>query len=139
MNTTDPDTAPENRAHAPRLLWARRGFAACAWIVLLALLGQTYTAGMAIFVDPAWWAWHLTVIHWYDWLTVALLVLAFVGRLDARLKWLSAATIVLIYVQYATAGLHTSATWRVLAALHPVSGMLLFWVTALLALGARRE
>jgi hypothetical protein len=98
-----------------------------------------FTVGMAVFVDPAWWAWHITVIHWYDWLTVVLLVLAFVGRATVKLKWLTVVAIGLVYVQYASAGLHTSATLRTLAAVHPVNAMLLFWVATMIARHARSE
>jgi hypothetical protein len=107
--------------------------------MLAALLGQMFTVGIAVFVDPAWWVWHMTIIHWYDWLTVVILVLAFVGRTTAKLKWLAAVAIGLVYVQYATAGLHTSATLRTLAAVHPVSAVLLFWVVTDIARRAASE
>jgi hypothetical protein len=132
-DATDLQVATGEAPLPSRARWARYALAAASWALLTALLGQMFTVGMAVFVDPAWWAWHITVVHWYDWLTVVLLVLAFVGRASSKLKWLTALPIGLVYVQYASAGLHTSGTLQVLAAIHPVSAVLLFWVVTAIA------
>ena len=93
----------------------------------LALMGQVATAGAAVFVDPTWWLVHAAMVHWFDWLTVAIVVLAFAGRMSRRFKVLSVTLVLLMLVQYVTAGLRDSAILGAGAALHPLTGFVLFW------------
>jgi len=109
-----------------------------AALLTIALLWQVVSAGAAVFVNPEWWAWHIATVHWFDWLTLAIVVLAFIGGMSRGFKVLSGAGVLLIFAQYATAGIRISATFGAVAALHPLSGFLLFWtLTELLRRGVR--
>lgn len=124
----------------PRERIARPAAVAAAVLLAIALLWQVVSAGAAVFVNPEWWAWHIATVHWFDWLTVAILVLAFVGRMSRGFKVLSGASVFLIFLQYATAGIRISPTFGALAALHPLTGFLLLWtLTGLLRRGVRES
>ena len=113
--------------HPRRVSIARRAAMASTVALALALMGQVATAGAAVFVDPTWWLVHAAMAHWFDWLTVAIVVLAFAGRMSRRFKVLSVTLVLLMLVQYVTAGLRDSATLGAGAALHPLTGFVLFW------------
>jgi hypothetical protein len=121
----------------PRILWARRALVASAALLCAGLLGQTLTAGLAVFVSPGWWARHREVVHWFEWLTPLALLLAFLGRAPRAVKGLAGLTIALLFLQYTTAGLRASGRLG-LAALHAVNAVLLFWCAAELARQAWR-
>jgi hypothetical protein len=123
---------------APHQRIARRAAIAATALVTIAILWQVASAGAAVFVNPEWWAWHVATVHWFDWLTVAIVVLAFVGRMSPGCKALSGTSVFLIFLQYATAGIRISPKFAALAALHPLTGFLLFWtLTELLRRGVR--
>jgi hypothetical protein len=125
---------------APHQRIARRAAIVATALLTVALLWQVVSAGAAVFVNPEWWAWHIATVHWFDWLTVAILVLAFVGRMSRGFKVLSGASVFLIFLQYATAGIRISPTFGALAALHPLTGFLLLWtLTGLLRRGVRES
>ena len=118
-------------------LAARRALPVVAWLFAAALLGQVLTAGMAVFVGPGWWVRHREWVHAFEWLSVAAVVLAHVGRLPRSVPLLAWATVALLYVQYATIGMRERGGPLALAALHPVSAVLLFWTSVELARRAR--
>jgi hypothetical protein len=113
--------------------WARRGLVLDAWLLVLALLGQLYTAGMAVFANPGWWARHRELVHGFQWLVPIALVLAFVGRSSRAVKGLAGIALVLLFLQYTTADLRLAAATQRLAALHTVTAALLFWAATELA------
>ena len=136
-----PDVAHGiERAGPPgRVTWARRALATTAWLLAAALLAQVLTAGLAVFADPGWWARHLTFVHAFEWMAPLAVVLAYVARARRATKVLAWLTVVLLYVQYATAGLRATAGRQRWAALHAVSAVLLFWTAAELARHASRR
>ncbi len=128
MTTPSDSPAPASAASVRRVRVARVLVAVACPVLVLALIGQVLTAGAAVFVDPKWWAVHAAAIHWFDWITVVIVVLGFAGRMSRRFKILSATVVFLILIQYVTAGLNGSPTLGAGAALHPLTGFLLFWV-----------
>ena len=106
-------------------------------VLALSLIGQVVTAGAAVFMDPKWWAVHAAAIHWFDWLTVVIVVLGFAGRMSRRFKVLSATVVFLVLIQYVTAGMSGSPMFAAGAALHPLTGFLLFWAATELVREAR--
>ena len=118
---------------APRVLWSRRALVASAVLLCAGLLGQTLTAGLAVFVGPGWWQRHRDVVHWFEWLTPLALVLALLGRAPRAVKVLAGLTIALLFLQYTTAGLRAVAGGQRWAALHAVNAVVLFWCSAELA------
>lgn len=116
-----------------RVRWARRSLLLVAWLLVAALLGQFFTAGMAVFANPEWWARHRSFVHGFGWLVPIALVLAFVGRSSRAVKGLSGIAFVLVFLQYTTAGLRLNPARQGLAAFHAVIAVLLFWTATELA------
>ena len=97
------------------------------------MLGQFLTAGLGVFVAPGWWARHRDFVHAFEWLAPLAVVLAYLGRVPRGAKVAAWLTVVLLFLQYATAGFRGSAGRVGLAALHPVGAALLFWAATELA------
>lgn len=137
MNESPPPSTPvPNGKTAER--FARRAAVCASALLAVAFTWQLLSAGAAVFVNPDWWAWHIATVHWFDWLAVAIVVLAFVGRLSRGFKLLAGAGVLLVFLQYATAGARASPALAAVAALHPLNGFLLFWtLTELLRRGVR--
>lgn len=116
--------------------WALVGYVALGWVFVACIALQVFFAGLGIFVDSANWARHASFIHTFEMLPLLMLLLAFVGRLPRGrwLYWTPVGLWGLIAVQYATAHMGGS----VVAALHPVSAMVLFWSAVTVARRAQR-
>ena len=117
-----------------RVRYALRAYQVVAWFTAACVVVQIFVAGMAIFVDPGRWAWHRSIAHGFEIPPLLLIVLAFVARLPARMRWLSVLPFVQLWLQYATSGIGGMA-----GAFHPVNALLLFWVLVTLAQRAGRE
>ena len=115
--------------------WARRGFPWLAWLYVASLLIQVFLAGLAVFVDPATFAVHVD----FGRIVVGLLslflpIVAWLGRLPlVRL----AAGVLLFYL-FQTSLPEVRASYPVVAALHPMFALVLFWLAVRLAGKARR-
>ncbi|NUO63353.1 MAG: hypothetical protein HOQ12_05810 [Gemmatimonadaceae bacterium] len=116
---------------------ARRVLAAAAWLLAVAVLAQIVLAGRGVFVGPDEWARHRAFVHAFEWLSPLVVVLAYVGRATRAAKWLAWATVVLLFLEYATAGTTSSLGHRGLAALHPAIAAVMLWTAIELARRAR--
>src|SRR5256885_13526119 len=85
----EPSDISSSASRSRRVRWSRRALQLVAWLLVAALLGQFFTAGMAVFVSPEWWARHLSFVHGFGWLVPIAVVLAFVGRSSRTVKGLS--------------------------------------------------
>lgn len=108
---------------------ARRAYQVVAWLLVGCVAAQVFFAGMAIFVNPERWSWHTSFVHAFELLPLIMLVLAFVGHMPGRIRWMTAALWFLIFVQYALVAMRPR--WG--AALHPVNGLAIFWLAVTLA------
>jgi hypothetical protein len=114
--------------------WARRAFPWLAWLYVASLLIQVFLAGLAVFVDPATFAVHVD----FGRIVVGLLslflpIVAWLGRLPlVRL----AAGVLLFYL-FQTGLPEVRASYPVVAALHPMFSLVLFWLAVRLAGQAR--
>ncbi len=106
---------------------ARYALAGVACLFAAALFAQVFTAGMAVFANPAWWALHRAVLHTFEWLSPLAVLLALLARAPRAVVGLACVTVALLAVQYATAHLRLAPSAREWAALHPVSAVLLVW------------
>ena len=120
-----------------RVLLAQRALAVVGWLLAGAVLAQIFLAGRAIFVGPDWWVQHRAFVHAFEWLSPLAVVLAYLARATRATKGLAWLTVVLLFIQYATAGSQSSLGRLGFAALHPVGGALLFWTSVELARRAR--
>jgi mercuric ion transport protein len=94
-------------------------FAACVVI-------QIFLAGLGVFADPRSFITHRDFGYLFGLLTLALLVLALIGREPRRVTGLSALLLLLFALQSVFIALRTSAPE--VAALHPVNGFLILLV-----------
>ena len=94
-------------------------FAACVVI-------QVFLAGLGVFADPRSFITHRDFGYLFGLLTLALLVLALVGREPRRVTGLSALLLLLFALQSVFIALRTSTPE--VAALHPLNGFLILFV-----------
>ncbi|MFO7271339.1 DUF6220 domain-containing protein [Sphaerobacter thermophilus] len=125
------------RADSARGHRSRVAFRILAWLFVGCVLVQVLIAGLAIFDTPLRWSWHENFVHFFEYLPLILLVLAFTGRMPHRVRWLSFGAFALIGLQYAFIGMARDWNMPVIAALHPVNALLIFWVAVFLARSAR--
>jgi hypothetical protein len=104
--------------------WARIGYTTLAWGLLAGVVAEVFLAGLGVFVAPGNYAWHAAFAGFVLLLSLLLLIDAFVTRWHGLLRWLPLAMFGLIVVQGATA----AAAGSLLAALHPVNALLVFWL-----------
>jgi hypothetical protein len=100
---------------------AQRGalFAACVVI-------QIFLAGLDVFADPRSFITHREFGYVFGFLTLALLVLALVGREPRRVTGLSALLLLLFALQSVFVALRASIPE--IAALHPLNGFFILFV-----------
>lgn len=122
-----------------RLEIAQRALAVTGWLLAAAVLIEILLAGRAVFVGPDWWSQHRAFVHTFEWLSPLAVLLAYLARAARATKAFAWLTIVLLFMQYATAGTQSSLGHVGLAALHPVTAALLFWASVELARRARLD
>lgn len=123
----------ETRGVPARVRGARIALAIAASLFALAVLAQVLTAGLAVFANPGWWPRHTAFVHAFEWLSPLAVLLAYVARSPRGDKVLAWLTVVLLFLQYFTAGLRLTPGRQPLAAVHAVTAVLLFWSAAELA------
>ena len=116
---------------------AQRALVVVGWLLAVGVLVQIFLAGRAVFIGPDWWAQHRAFVHTFEWLSPLAVVLAYGARATRATKILAWLTVLLLFIQYATAGSQSSLGRLGLAALHPVGAALLFWTSVELARRAR--
>ena len=99
-------------------------FVACAIL-------QVFLAGLGVFDDPKAFITHRDFGYMFGWLTLAMLVLALVGRMPGRITGLSVLLLVLFALQSALVALRTDLP--AVAALHPLNGFLILGVAVVTA------
>ena len=105
---------------------ARTALAVVAWLFAVCIVVQVFLAGLGVFDSPTAFATHRDFGYTFGLLTLVMVVIAAVGRLPRRLIGLSALTL----LQYALQSVFIAfrQDMPVVAALHPVNGMLLLVV-----------
>src|SRR6476469_2977730 len=106
-----------------------------AWLYVGSLLIQVFLAGLAVFVDPATFRLHVDFGRIaVGLLTLLLPIVAWLGRLSSfRL-----AIGILLFYLLQTGLPEVRASYPIVAALHPVLALVLFWLAVRLASQARR-
>jgi hypothetical protein len=107
--------------------WARIAYLVAAWLFVGAVIVQVFLAGLSIFVGAANWRTHIEFGYAIGaWLGLPLLVIAFVGRIPRTVgRWL--ALLLAVYVIQTILPYFRNGT-PVVAALHPVNAVAVFWV-----------
>ncbi|HEY0828049.1 MAG TPA: DUF6220 domain-containing protein, partial [Bacilli bacterium] len=101
--------------------YSRIVYVIIAAIFTVCVLIQTFFAGIATFVDAGDWDLHRDFVPYFQFLPIVMLLLAFLGRLPAVMRWQSGGLFLLIALQFITAHMgDISPDIQVTAALHPV-------------------
>ena len=121
-----------------RVRWSRAALSAVAWLFAAAILVQIYLAGRGVFVGPGEWQRHKDFVHAFEWASPVAVVLVYLARAPRAMKWLAWLTVAQLWLQYTFADLRSAGTRGPWSPLHPVNGVLLFWVVTELARRATR-
>jgi hypothetical protein len=114
--------------------YTRIGFTICAAVYAVCVLVQVFLAGMAVFAGAENWGLHTEFSHYFAMLPILMVVLAFIGRMGTVLRVLAILILLLNVSQFMTPKLDA----RMMAAVHPVTAIVLFWCAATAALRSWR-
>ena len=105
---------------------ARYIYVAVAWVAIAGFLGNIYLAGMAVFVNRSYWDIHTEFGYAVGWIVPIFILLGLLAWIPRRLTaWLAA--LLLYYIFHTILPLlQENLGW--IAALHPVSAVLLVWL-----------
>jgi hypothetical protein len=114
--------------------WLQRAFPWLAWLYVASLLVQVFLAGLAVFSDRTLFATHVAFGQIVvGLLTLLLPIVAWLGRLPFVRR-----SVGLLLFYLLQTGLPEVRAYPVVAALHPVLAVILFWLAVRLADLARR-
>jgi hypothetical protein len=111
--------------------FARQALPLVSAAFVVALIIQVFLAGLGVFDHPSSFITHREFGYTIGWFTLAMLVLALLGREPRRIVGLC----VLVLVQFALQSVFVAlrADMPTVAALHPLNGMLILVVTLVIA------
>ncbi|CAG9620437.1 DUF6220 domain-containing protein [Sutcliffiella rhizosphaerae] len=95
-----------------------------AAVYTLCVVGQFFTAGLAIFVSAANWSHHFLFVHVFGFTIPFLLLLtAILGTLPRAVYWHLLAVGILMFAMYFTANMR--GHFPMIGAVHPIMGLML--------------
>lgn len=100
-------------------------FKILAWVFLACIVAQVFIAGMATFSDATNWETHKSFIKIFALAPLLMYLLTFVGGIKGRKRWVSLGLFALVVFQFLSIQVFSSA--GLIAALHPVVALVLFW------------
>jgi Family of unknown function (DUF6220) len=109
---------------------ARRSLPFIAGAFVACTILQVFLAGLGVFDRPASFVTHREFGYTFGWLTLAILVVALVGRSPRRITALSALLLVLFALQSVFVALR--ADLPSIAALHPLNGFAILGVAVVI-------
>jgi hypothetical protein len=126
------DLSPIGRGAGSRSA-ARIIFAAASWLLVAGLVVQVFLAGLGVFDSPERFEVHATFGFTLQALPLIMLLSGLVGGVGRRLVGLAGLMFVLFFVQSLLVGLRAQAP--TIAALHPLNGFLILFVSIAVARG----
>ncbi|MFK7691240.1 DUF6220 domain-containing protein [Paenibacillus sp. HJGM_3] len=108
-------------------------FLGVACLFVICITTQILIAGMAVFTDSSYWQNHIVFVRVFELFPIVMLILSFTGKLPNFLRWMSVVILILIFAQYFTANFEGAG------AAHPVIAAILFWVSIVVAVHAKRS
>lgn len=108
-------------------------FLCVAGLFVVCVTAQIFIAGLATFTDSSYWHSHIVFVRIFELFPILMLIFAFVGKLPVFLRWMSLLILVMIFAQYFTAHFEGAG------ALHPVIAAVLFWISIVVAVHAKRN
>ncbi|WP_453992246.1 DUF6220 domain-containing protein [Bacillus nitroreducens] len=108
-----------------RIRFGRGLYLLFAIIYLLFIIGQVFTAGLAIFVGAENWLTHTSLVHILGLnIPVLMLIVAFIGKMPRWGYGYVIGLALFVFGMYFSANFTRIASW--VGALHPVLAMILF-------------
>lgn len=101
-------------------------YAVLAWLFVGCVVAQIFLAGLGVFSNAADFRTHTEFGYLFGWLTLGLLAVALVARLDRRLSAAALALLVLFALQSLFVAVRGGAPF--VAALHPLNGFLILLI-----------
>lgn len=111
--------------------WWRYAYAAIAWLFVVGIVVQTFYAGLPLFSSGQTFETHVGLGWTLHLVPLLLLVVAAVARVGRSTLLWTAGLLVAVLPQPFLPGLRESAP--ILAALHPVNALLIFWLAYVVA------
>ena len=106
---------------------ARTIYVGLSWLELVSVIVPFFLAGMSLFVSRTYWSVHVDFGYWAELPLLALIIVGLLAWIPRRLTvWLVAMTVIHI-VHISLPGLKDDLP--IVAAFHPVTALLLTWVT----------
>jgi len=106
---------------------ARYIYIGLSWLELASVILPFFLAGMALFVGRTYWSVHVDFGYWAELPLLALVVVGLIGWIPRRLTAWLVGMIVLHFVHISLPGFKDDLP--IVAAFHPVTALLLTWVT----------
>ncbi|TCZ80790.1 hypothetical protein E0485_00400 [Paenibacillus albiflavus] len=100
-------------------------FKIVAWAFLACIVMQVFIAGLATFLDASNWEVHKSFVQIFALAPLLMFLLTFVSGIKGFKRWVSLGLFALVVFQFLTMQVFSST--GVIAALHPVVALLLFW------------
>jgi hypothetical protein len=104
----------------------RLAFISVAWLFLACVVVQVFLAGLGVFAGAQNFTLHREFGYLFGWLTLVLLLLALVGRLDRR--WIGLSALLLVLFAFQSVFVALREIMPAAAALHPVNALAIFAV-----------
>lgn len=104
-------------------------FKIVAWVFLACIAAQAFIAGLATFSDASNWELHRTFVKGFALAPLLLFLLTYVSGIKGIKRWVSLGLFALVVFQFVSIQVFSSTV--IIAALHPVVAMLLFWGSAI--------
>ncbi|MDQ6683478.1 MAG: DUF6220 domain-containing protein [Chloroflexota bacterium] len=122
--------SPDRGSLTPTAYFARLAYGVAAWLFVACVVVQVFLAGYAVMAGSTFEV-HRSFGYTFGWLTLVLLALALVGRLTRNRVWLTVLVLVLFTLQSVFVAFRASIP--MVAALHPVNALAIFWIALWLA------
>jgi len=106
---------------------ARTIYVGFAWLELVSVIVPFFLAGMSLFVSRTYWNVHVGLGYWAGLPLLALIIVGLIGWIPRRLTVWLIGMMVLHMVHISLPGLKDDLP--IAAAFHPVTALLLTWVT----------
>lgn len=106
--------------------WMGAALLLCAWLMVGGVIAQVFFAGSAILVDGSYWLWHLAFAQWLTYLSLAMGVVALLGRLPRGLLLRALLVVLLLVLQYLLIWAFAKIGLGSLRGLHAVNALALF-------------
>jgi hypothetical protein len=103
----------------------RISFSVIAWLFTICIIAQVLLTGLALFINPINWSYHVNFARFFFILPLVMAILAYFAQLQKKIVWQSIGLFGMVIGLFFTAAI--SARFAIIGVLHPVIALVLFW------------